>query len=639
MKYKIMILAVLLMLLSSTLFVSADITVKNNEVKISDLTSMAISTSNVESMTGGDKMIIITTEDFKSGFQPLADYHNSYTDVETYIEVIYQDATPADVKNFIRDAYENNGVNYVLLGGDSDFIPVHYKLGFSLYPEGIPSDQWYANLDDSVLDAGDVYIGRACVDTEQDVQNFVSKTISYMSGNEDDYYKVLMVGENLGFSGDSEWGGNYMDKMIDGFKDNNFCVNTLYDRDSKSWPREELITEINDGVSIINHLGHSGYNYNMRLYKIDIDLLKNTAPFFMYSQGCHAGGFDNREGSDCIAEVLTVKTEYGPFAGIFNTRFGIGSGDGTVDGISQRFHKEFWNTVFDDGITEVGKAHQFSKNIDLNDEPFHMRYIYWGATLFGDPAVKIKIPNVQIPTAPSKPNGIDKWGAGVDQTYTVNDLSQPGLIYKFGWGDGSRSSWLMPTGDTLSTSYRWDEEGDYLVRVKAKNSQGYESPWSEGLLVNIYPNPYVTIEKPKKHGWYRNNEETAYTDLEDCVVIGWIEVQLDANSTYGINKIEIYFDGELKATLTKKPYTWKLEEEALGQRTLKVVVEDTNGEQASDEIKIWFKSKKERKSFFSSFKNNALLPISYNLLSRILNNHPNLYPLLQQFLQRLPALQ
>ena len=51
------------------------------------------------------------------------------------------------------------------------------------------------------------------------------------------------------------------------------------------------------------------------------------------------------------------------------------------------------------------------------------------------------------------------------------------------WGD-SISNWLGPytSGETVSLKHTWNFVGDYSINVKAKDSEGLESGWSEASL-------------------------------------------------------------------------------------------------------------------------------------------------------------
>ena len=53
------------------------------------------------------------------------------------------------------------------------------------------------------------------------------------------------------------------------------------------------------------------------------------------------------------------------------------------------------------------------------------------------------------------------------------------LFYYIDWGDGSVEDWFgqYESGEEVKVSHRWDEEGTYAVRVKAKDIYGVESDW------------------------------------------------------------------------------------------------------------------------------------------------------------------
>ena len=61
------------------------------------------------------------------------------------------------------------------------------------------------------------------------------------------------------------------------------------------------------------------------------------------------------------------------------------------------------------------------------------------------------------------------------------------VFYMWRWGDGNYSDWLGPfdSGETSSASHMWMEEGNYNIRVKAKDSNGVETDWSEPLPISM----------------------------------------------------------------------------------------------------------------------------------------------------------
>ncbi len=383
------------------------------------------------------------------------------------------DDTQCHIRNFIKDAYRNWETKYILLGGDHPIIPCRslYCVIYDPLPtwDHIPADLYYSGLDlnfnrnrddkwgelrDLPDISAEVFLGRACVDNDGEVSNFVEKTLAYQETEPYDSYieTVWMAGEHL-WSTPETYGGDYMDEMIDGssangyitegIPSNEYNIGTLYDRDctAHNWHKSEVINRINNDVHIINHLGHSNYNYNMKMYIADVDALTNNKFCFVYSQGCMAGGFDNPEGYDCIAEHFTVKTDHGAFAGIWNSRYGLGDPGGT-DGSSQKFARWFFHSIYEESndnliFQKIGPAHQFSREINkFSICRGLIRWCYYTLNLFGDPEITIKIPEDYDPRWISPTGYSDPEYSWHDEIYSFdgNTETKAGCtITRIGW--------------------------------------------------------------------------------------------------------------------------------------------------------------------------------------------------------------
>lgn len=379
---------------------------------------------------GGAKsydMLIITTSALASSFQPLKEYHDStgiLTEVHTINDVGSSD--PEDVRDYIRNEYMTGGIDFVLIGADDDIIPA-VDLYVVTSPGGdaeydMPADMYFGCLDgtynydnDSYWgeptdgDGGgdvdltaEVYVGRASVGNTTEANRFVTKTLTYVNASGAYLQDVIMVGEHLGFGGVAEYANNYLDELVDGSTNHGyattgipsdvFTVDKLYDYDwpGNDWPKSELVSRINSGKHIINHLGHGSPDYAMKLYNSDVSSdITNTDLSFVYSQTCLAGHLD---GTDCWAEYMNIKIDYGAFAVVMNARYGFGEFSST-DGASERFNREFWDAVFNpnEGFAQIGPANSDSKEDNIyriNDDC--MRWCYYELNLFGDPTISFR---------------------------------------------------------------------------------------------------------------------------------------------------------------------------------------------------------------------------------------------------------
>ncbi|MFC1475385.1 C25 family cysteine peptidase [Candidatus Zixiibacteriota bacterium] len=390
--------------------------------------------------TGDCDLLILTDPSFVEAWQPLKAYHDA-TGMLTEIRTLADAGgdTPEDIRDYIRERYLNDGIEYVIIGGDDEVIPVRFfycQVAESPPFCTIPSDLYYGCLDGTFNYDGDdlwgepgdgvgggevdllaeVYVGRAAVDDTAEVRRFVEKTIQYAVSDLPYLADVLSCGEELGFGGEWEYAAGALELMIDSSSVNGYTttgipsdlynIDRLYDRDwpDNDWPRAEFVSRVNDNVHFINHLGHGNPTQAIKMHINDIlTELTNDRHCFIYSQSCLAGAFDS-VGVDpdptynCWAECMNVKTAGGAFALVMNSRYGWGPSPYslyTLDAPSQRFNREFWDAVFNpnESKPELGRANQDSKEDNLADiDNRYIRYCYYELNLFGDPTIRLKTP-------------------------------------------------------------------------------------------------------------------------------------------------------------------------------------------------------------------------------------------------------
>jgi hypothetical protein len=206
------------------------------------------------------------------------------------------DDTQDQIRNFIIDAYGTWTPEYVLLVGDgepsdSNGIPPRgfYATAYGVTDSNIAADLYYCALDGNWNADGDGYygevgeedfypelaIGRVACSASSDIANFITKTQRYSDApivSECD--EALMVGELLW--NDPTFGGDYKDEIKDGASTHGYTttgfpptmnVGTLYDRPiyPGEWSKSTLIPLMENGMNIVNHLGHCGNDWFLRM--------------------------------------------------------------------------------------------------------------------------------------------------------------------------------------------------------------------------------------------------------------------------------------------------------------------------------------------------------------------------------------
>ena len=349
---------------------------------------------------------------FYVAVETVPEIYNSYPGIDN----------PEKIRNCIIDYYENFDLSYVFLAGDDEFLPHRGLYANGYYADDdIAGDCYFAGLDGNWNDDGDNYWGepgeadlraevdvsRAAVDSQTEIDNFVSKQMMFMREPVvDEVETALMVGEDLGWP---IWAWEYKEEIRTGNSSwgfytapfpPNFDVRTLYETPGNSWSGlGDLAPLLNQGLIYVNHLGHANVDYMMQLNSSQITTTNFTNNginhnfYLVYSQGCYCGSFDNRTTggsytSDCITERFSV-LETSAVALITNSRYGWGD-NVTTQGSSQYYDKQFFDAIWGEDITIASEANSDSKTDCIPYIDYAMnRWCFYQLNLFSEPTLDL----------------------------------------------------------------------------------------------------------------------------------------------------------------------------------------------------------------------------------------------------------
>ncbi len=442
----------------------------------------------------GLKCTVVTIQDITD----CNDYHNSnplFNDIEAHI------------REFAKDAYQDWGISYILVGGDDEWIPAR-EMDTS-YETSIDSDIYWSNLDSTFNEDGDsrwgeegdpgydlyaeIFIGRLTCDEPQDVSNWMTKSFLYADTSDMNILdNVALYGGNTGWSCQ---GDDFMDySAYYGTDDylgpnpgssgpypgwlgyqygfltwNAMNPSTPYDL-SEMWTAEppnpnwqggtesQAIAGLrdaisNDKVSIISGIAHANSQMSLDVGSSSWESdYHNTRPFFIHDYGCHCGDMDASDDGVLHSMLFHSDTELA-FGCVFNTCYGWGNFDSTNSSSAVQT-KTFWDYFFDTTNNsqttnnwQLGKGHAWSKDVlaPTIDWEHTWRAILQGCLLFADPAQQLKSPN-NPPIRPDPPSGPDNGVTGYEYTYTSSTTEPEGeeIYYMFSWGDNTTSNWIGP---------------------------------------------------------------------------------------------------------------------------------------------------------------------------------------------------
>jgi Arylsulfotransferase (ASST)/PKD domain len=105
----------------------------------------------------------------------------------------------------------------------------------------------------------------------------------------------------------------------------------------------------------------------------------------------------------------------------------------------------------------------------------------------------------QPPYTPSIPKGSTSGSAGTEYAYTTSTTDPDGdqVYYWWDWGDGNNSGWIGPykSGVTCEAKHIWGIKNTYNIKVKAKDTNGTQSDWSDPLSITM-PFSYTESTQP-----------------------------------------------------------------------------------------------------------------------------------------------
>jgi hypothetical protein len=341
------------------------------------------------------KYLIVTNEEMEPAFQRLADCRTKegIPAVVRTIEWISQNVrSGADlaesIRNYIREAYEQWGVEWVVLGGDTEVIPARFAYCSFYTGDFIPTDMYYSCLDGTWNADGDplwgeaysdasapgdevdlyaeVYLGRMPATTLDEASILVNKTINYSTPTDTaSRSKFLMLAEVIDYSSGGDIildGAEIADAVYTSHLEADPDVTTvrLYENypeysGSLELTKSAAIDSMNAGTNQVLDVGH-GYKYNMSVGTGSIlnydasNLTNGQKTFSMYLVNCTNAAFD----TDCIAESFLLNENGGAFAVTGTSRSAFPS-------TSRMYLDEYYQVLFSEDVVQLGKLYTLSR--------------------------------------------------------------------------------------------------------------------------------------------------------------------------------------------------------------------------------------------------------------------------------------
>lgn len=389
--------------------------------------------------TNGDvwqsEYVIVTDSLFVDAFGSLRDWKMKKglrSEIVT-TSWIYSNYTGADsaerIRNFIKEAADS-GALYFLLAGQCDwehseeYVPRRetftYTTGVGSMPDEdtIPCDIYFSDLDgtwdangngtygemtDTVDMYSDVVVGRAPVKDSAQIENFISKVITYETAPSIPYIQKALLAVGQLHS------GNHGTAMSDSFADiipDDWQKSKIYE-DYGLMSRYVVRDSIDQGFHISNMMGHgnqtcitySGGVYYQQdgRYEKDVDVQTNdsTKAIIITSNSCITGGVDkgwSATDDDCLAENMIVRNKHCALAVLMNTRFGwtYPFPEGMIGWTDEIIHW-YYGKLFETDLYHMGNVVAAARDAYVPKCVLDQknRYCLFSLNFFGDPEMPI----------------------------------------------------------------------------------------------------------------------------------------------------------------------------------------------------------------------------------------------------------
>jgi hypothetical protein len=430
--------------------------------------------------------LIIVYDDFYEEIEPLADWKTSMGYNTTVIKTseIPGGATKENIHNYIDDAYNNWYIPpaYVLLVGDTPQIPTYSGTqgpdAVDLYYVTINSEDYFP----------DIFIGRFPASQESHVTAMVDKTIFYEEG---DFPVTKWIKKATFMAGNDRYWlteGTHNYVISNYLEPKGYASDKLYTT-TYGATTKDVIDALNDGRSLAIFSGHGyvyGWSDGPSFDQSNVRGLTNEGMYpFVCSHSCLTGSF---QASECFGETWLRVADKGGIAF-------WGASEGTLwdedDILEKGMFQAWWDDNLDwiGGMTDMGLIYVYENYSGGG----YSKYYFEAYNILGDPSITLwRHDPSGTPDTPNKPKGPIVGAVGYEYTFSTSTIDPDGdkVYYMWDWGDGTFSEWIgpYPSGDTCEASHIWNEEGDFEVKVKAKDEKNAQSNWSKGSIIQIIYN-------------------------------------------------------------------------------------------------------------------------------------------------------
>jgi len=302
----------------------------------------------------GADYLIIVHPNFEDEITPLADWKHQ-KGLKTKVVSTTSIASPITdtaIKNYIKNAYDtwSPAPTYVLLVGDSSYIPANYKSVHPYHGTKTATDLYYATTDGTDI-FPDIFLGRFPCASGTECTRMVNKTLEMEKNptTSSSFYNSVLVAAYFQDQDDSDPADGYEARLFmetglavrDYFSSLGYSVSTSFVAENSITPRRynrnsllhtngalyatsptyltataartAVSTAVNNGVWLVQHRDHGGITGwgDPPFGNTEVNALANSNKYpIVLTINCQTAWFDY-SGGDCFSEAWLKKSTGG----------------------------------------------------------------------------------------------------------------------------------------------------------------------------------------------------------------------------------------------------------------------------------------------------------------------------------------
>jgi hypothetical protein len=246
----------------------------------------------------------------------------------------------------------------------------------------VASDTWFTVMEDGAL-APDLAIGRFPAQTATQLATMVGKTIAYETTSGPQWNgKALLVAD------DETIFNTASDQLAGSLTDMGYVTTKLYmsENDDTAYNHDAIVSAINEGVGIINYVGHGSIEVwgDEKVFQADdASKLANRERLPIFTTFTCLNGYFNHPQVDALAETLLWAESGGIVAAVAPSGRTTTSQQIPIAG-------EFYSSLLSEEVRTLGEALQRAKVAASDDSS--LQDVIHTFNLLGDPALLFQLP-------------------------------------------------------------------------------------------------------------------------------------------------------------------------------------------------------------------------------------------------------